>query len=508
MPTPHFRSWSAATRERACATCGCRGELLYAADRAGSVLRVLDVSDRAQPVELTAFDTPGLPWTVPVAGSIAFVGDDWVGLSVLDVADQGRGLVVVDQLDPATPRVVLFIVDVRNPTAPLFAGSDRAPGRSEHVVVRDGIAYVADGAAGTTILDVSNPAATSVLSRVDPDGPFDGDALAVAVLGPRACLADDLQQQIDVVQIADPAHLRPNNQVNAAGRPSEILVTGDTPVLAASDGGRRCFHRGVIPSLPIEVVSLPFDQDAASSHGVGVRSGFAWIVDPLEGGYLARHTGQCRDPFEPNDHPDLAAPTPADAPQTAKICDQTDRDLFAAAVAAGGALNMSMTPPAGRNYDLVACDPARKLIGSSAGGGPGQPESLALTVIDPGAYRIEVHGAKKADYASAATYTLTYMFDACPAPPLEVRITAVALDGADDVVLTVVDPNAPVAATGYNVYCADAAAGPFVRVATNASDANGAIPGIHLVDTGSAATAPLFYRVAAFNGVCGGEGPR
>lgn len=99
------------------------------------------------------------------------------------VADGAGGLAVADVSDPANVRIT---------------GRAVLGGTAQDVVIEGNLAYVAAGSAGMVIVDVSDPTAPAPLSSV----PTYGNAVAVAVSAGRAYVAD--WNDIRVVDVADP----------------------------------------------------------------------------------------------------------------------------------------------------------------------------------------------------------------------------------------------------------------------------------------------------------------
>ena len=134
------------------------GGYAYVADwNAG--LRVIDVSDPENPVEIGYYDTPGYAHGVYISGSYAYVADgDW-GLRVIDVSD------------PSNPEEV---------------GYYDTPGFALGVYVSGGYAYVADVWAGLRVINVSDPSNLEEVGYYDtPDW-----AYGVYVSGDYAYVAD------------------------------------------------------------------------------------------------------------------------------------------------------------------------------------------------------------------------------------------------------------------------------------------------------------------------------
>jgi hypothetical protein len=64
------------------------GDYAYVADKGGG-LRVISVADKANPTEVSHFNT-GYAQGVHVVGDYAYVADDWQGLRVISVSDKAN----------------------------------------------------------------------------------------------------------------------------------------------------------------------------------------------------------------------------------------------------------------------------------------------------------------------------------------------------------------------------------------------------------------------------------
>lgn len=122
-------------------------------------LRVVDVSDQTNPVEVGHFDTPGITHAVAVMSDYAYVVDDFAGLRIVNI------------LDPVNPEET---------------SSYDTPGIAWRVAVLGHHAYVADREAGLRIMDVSDPMNPVEVGYYDTSG----EAYGVAVSGDHAYLAN------------------------------------------------------------------------------------------------------------------------------------------------------------------------------------------------------------------------------------------------------------------------------------------------------------------------------
>jgi hypothetical protein len=168
-----------------------------------SGLRVLDVGDPANPLELGRLDVPGDLWNVAAMDQAERVYLLAVGGNYEN--DQRRGVLrAIDATDPANLREVgtlslldeawgvtvaggiayvvaagcsyqecagsLSLVDVSQPETPhLVSAMDVAGGALGLTVVRD-MAYLAAGESGVLLVDVSNPENLELVAQVDTPG--------------------------------------------------------------------------------------------------------------------------------------------------------------------------------------------------------------------------------------------------------------------------------------------------------------------------------------------------
>jgi hypothetical protein len=93
-------------------------------------------------------------------------------------------------------------------------------------------------------------------------------------------------------------------------------------------------------------------------------------------------------------------------------------------------------------------------------------------------------------------------------PDEEIYISDMTLDGNGKPVIHYQDPNQPADVTGYNIYRAASASGPWTLLASNVVDMDAGTPNNQYVDQTGDVGGMWFYEVAAWNDACGAEGPR
>lgn len=173
-----------------------RGNLLYLADGGSSWqsgLRIYDISSPTAPAFVGQVITPGLALDVKVVGDYAYV------------TDYGQGL---------------HIIDVSDPSAPVRVGGMQFTHFTYGLAVSRGVAYISNWSNGLRVVDVSDPEAPVLIRTLTaPDAPFDaevvGDVLYVAwrlsglriydisSCGVRPCNPADFSEPYGVLDLSD-----------------------------------------------------------------------------------------------------------------------------------------------------------------------------------------------------------------------------------------------------------------------------------------------------------------
>lgn len=216
------------------------GDYAYVVD---GQLRVIDVRDPVNPIEVGSYDTPGIATDVVVSGGYAYVTDDYAGLWILDVSD---------------------------PAILTAAGFYNTPGIASGVDLAGTYAYVADGTSGLRVIDVSDPAKpievgfTYVISNE-----YMRD---VAVAGDYAYVAAGMY--LRVIDVSDPANpaLVGSTYVSY---PWEVAVAGSYAYVAAWGSGLRIMNV-LNPTNPFEVGAC---ETPGSAQGVALMGAYAYVVD-------------------------------------------------------------------------------------------------------------------------------------------------------------------------------------------------------------------------------------
>jgi hypothetical protein len=194
---------------------GIVGDVVYLRDRRG--IRIVDVSDRARPVEVGSFEDVRSPTSVLVVGQIMYVSAN--GTSVVDVSDPRRPMLLGPSPRPGIPSggsMVIYgetiyftiagsrgstsivILDVSDPTAPRRVSPASALGGS--VAAVDGPYLYTSGSAGAGVFDLANPHEPTRVGRL-------GSSLAVSAVVDGLAYASGAG--ISIVDVHDPTNPRP-----------------------------------------------------------------------------------------------------------------------------------------------------------------------------------------------------------------------------------------------------------------------------------------------------------
>lgn len=239
-----------------------RGGLAYVA--LGVVgLKIVDVSDPSLPEVVGQLGAVGSWEAVSVAGDFAYVARNGVG----------GGVVVLDVSDPGTPQSVGFaptggsaavdievsgsvaylanggvglsVVDVSNPLLPHLITTVPTVGTATGLSVSGSIVYVAAGDAGLFVLDVSNPQSPDVLGSVQTPG----HAWSVAASGSSVYVGTD--EGTCVIHANDPAEPVVVGRVGAWSTAVDVAVSGTQLFQLDLSGRIDVFDLGSEVSVPV-----------------------------------------------------------------------------------------------------------------------------------------------------------------------------------------------------------------------------------------------------------------
>ncbi len=261
-------------------------------------LSVVDVRDPQAPVVVGSSDLPFDGNYVAISGTLACVTGQ--RLFQLDGSQFSTfGFYVIDVSIPSTPTVLgaiestsigfngvaisgnyayvacgasgIKVINISNPAAPVIVGTYDSPGWAQSLTISGSYAYLADSSQGLRIVNISDPAAPFSVGFVDTPS----TAKDVAVVGTIAYVADNTSLQIvDVSNVAAP-WVRASIAMTAL----EVKVQNNTAYVAASSSGLITVNVSN-PSSPVLLDSLPpWGGANAATVGVSLGSSIAYLCN-------------------------------------------------------------------------------------------------------------------------------------------------------------------------------------------------------------------------------------
>jgi len=285
----------------------------------------------------------------------------------------------------------ITILDISNPNDMDFIGRFDTPGSASEYVIRDSLAFVADGTSGLRIYDISNPYAVNeigystavsnatgifldgsiayVADRMvglrlfdvsNPRTPFHvgfydspGGAKDVAVVGSTAFLADRLSG-MRIVDVSDSSYPFEIGSYVTSGSVSDVSIVDDLAFVADYLGCLRVLDISDFS----EITEIGYYNTACEANSVMAVGDTAYVADIHGGLYVIEYTGGQGHPLAPI------------------------QDLQADLV--DGQLSLSWTPP---STDILGQSPVLiehyKLHASSNPLFVPGPETLVTTTTEP-----------------------------------------------------------------------------------------------------------------------------
>lgn len=162
-------------------------------------------------LKVVSREPAGIPATVRMVGSYAFI------------ADEGGTLRAIDYTDPSHPFALSSIA--------LAPGADPID-----VSIQGNNAYVVDGTDGNAqleVIDISNPRSMSVLAVL----PLGADPRRIAISGSYAYVTEAATDEVSVIDISHPSAPSIVQTVGGVGgRPNGIAIFGHSAYVASFDG--------------------------------------------------------------------------------------------------------------------------------------------------------------------------------------------------------------------------------------------------------------------------------
>lgn len=261
------------------------GSLAYVAASAGG-LRVIDLADPEVPIEIGRIEPPETANSLALAGHTVFMVDTRGRLWTVDVSDPsapstcGRFPVAFNAqgsaIDVAVAGNRAYVANGAAGLSVLSASCDptevghfATAGKATLVSVEGTTVYLADDQAGLTILDVSDPTDPHLLGRYAQTRGTSGGLNAIVVAEGLAYLSY-LYLGIEVVDLTDPAHPIPRGFFPLTYSLDLALGDDGTIRVAIGDGGLAIL-RMLTPHQSRPTIYLPMVQQGHYLEPVGPK---------------------------------------------------------------------------------------------------------------------------------------------------------------------------------------------------------------------------------------------
>jgi len=166
----------------------------------------------------------------------------------------------------------LQVVDVSDRSSPSIVAAIATPGNATDVKVMGYTAFVADGSAGLQVLDITDPLAPEFKGAVDTPG----NANDVVIKGTLALVADGLEG-LQVININDPTAPEIIGAMDTPGVAKGVDADQDTPVAVIADGSSGLHVVNITdPTNPAISGTASIGGDA---RDVVMNGDFAFVAD-------------------------------------------------------------------------------------------------------------------------------------------------------------------------------------------------------------------------------------
>ncbi len=249
----------------------------------GGAVYVIDVTNAAEPVQLSAIGAAASVYAMDLMGDYLYIGTWGDGIKVADVSDPLLPLIVAEPpssygilrgvaVDGAIAVTVssydeVCIYDTVDPAdpQPLTTLAGAPFDNPQSVVIHDGLAYVTDTTSGLIVLDLVDPSTPVILSILGglPN------AQHIALVPPHAYIAN-FSAELSVVDITDPTNPQLVATHPLADSPESIARVGDYLVVGIEGAGAELIDI-TDPLNPITTSAI--DPDVSGFRGVALGNG-------------------------------------------------------------------------------------------------------------------------------------------------------------------------------------------------------------------------------------------
>ena len=253
-------------------------------------LRVIDVSNPTNLVQVRSYNTGGHAWGVTLSGNFAYVANQDQGLQVFDVSNPPNFVRVGGYGTSGTPYAVavagnyayvssgyagLQIIDVSNPTNCLRVGGYATGGFTYEVELSGDYAYVATGTNGLAVFHVSE--GTNLVYVGGMASVY--STRGVKVRGNHAYVVDAVAG-LRIFDVSNPSNcieVSSTRITNAVGR--AIQISGNQAFVSAGSGGLHVFEVSN-PANPVRVAGY---KAGGYVFTTTIADGRIYVADGNEG---------------------------------------------------------------------------------------------------------------------------------------------------------------------------------------------------------------------------------
>ena len=250
---------------------------------------IIDITIPSNPWFLGRYEPPGHPYNRFYRGVVgvthAYGGGREDLMSVIDISDEAfpyrvqvhgqtgmsyEGMTIDGSyLYAARHADGIEIMDITNPAAPLTVAEYTGLINSWDLVVRDGIAYVADGVGGLAAIDVSTPAAPDYLYSLATSGA----AADVTLAGDLALVACG-SAGVDLFDISNPLNAQWLGNYNSSGLAINVDAVGDKMFIADWDD-----IEVVDISIPTSPFRIGWENTPVRAMGLAAAGDMVYVND-------------------------------------------------------------------------------------------------------------------------------------------------------------------------------------------------------------------------------------
>jgi hypothetical protein len=168
----------------------------------------------------------------------------------------------------------LQIIDISNLSSPTLTGTYNTPGNALGVSVAGKYAYISDGASGLQVIDISNPTSPSLSGTYDTTG----DARGIYVSGKYAYVADGTSG-LHIIDVSDPTSPSLSGTYDTADIAQGVYVLGKYAYVADNATGLVIINISN-PSSPSLVGTY---NTSGAAYSVYVSGKYAYVADGTSG---------------------------------------------------------------------------------------------------------------------------------------------------------------------------------------------------------------------------------